>query len=267
MAFFELLKKAPFLGAFFVSAVLPLVAWAQCPLPDGLESVAVARVVDGDTVRLQDGRSVRLIGINAPELSGRGRSDEPFAQAARQRLQALVDESAGRLGLVSGDPARDRYGRTLAHLYDSRNRSLEALLLAEGLAYLIAYAPGDAWLQCLDEAERSARAGAQGLWRQPVVITPVAIRRSGFALVRGTVMAVERNRGGLWVELRGGLVAHIDRRRIDSFDEASLRRMLGRQVEVRGWIVDRSRNGGAVAQARWLLPVTHPQMIRLSSSD
>ena len=43
-----------------------------------LQNVEVARVVDGDTVRLRDGRSVRLIGINAPELAHNGRTTEPL---------------------------------------------------------------------------------------------------------------------------------------------------------------------------------------------
>lgn len=76
-------------------------------------------MVDGDTVHLRDGRSVRLIGINAPELAHNGRTTEPFAEAAKQRLQALVSASDGRLALQPGRQPRDHYGRTLAHLFDA----------------------------------------------------------------------------------------------------------------------------------------------------
>lgn len=58
----------------------------------------VRQVVDGDTLRLVDGRSVRLIGINTPEVGRKGRSSEPYAEAARRRLQALVNASDGRVG-------------------------------------------------------------------------------------------------------------------------------------------------------------------------
>ncbi|MBF3305298.1 thermonuclease family protein, partial [Pseudomonas aeruginosa] len=79
------------MGAFFMSVVSAFAGAAEACRPTGaLQNVEVARVVDGDTVRLRDGRSVRLIGINAPELAHNGRTTEPFAEAAKQRLQALV---------------------------------------------------------------------------------------------------------------------------------------------------------------------------------
>ncbi|WP_423814444.1 thermonuclease family protein, partial [Pseudomonas viridiflava] len=92
-------------------------AQAYCPSPSGLTSVVVQRVVDGDSLRLSDGRSVRMIGLNTPELGKQGRSDEPLAVAARLRLQALVDASGGRVGLRPGKQVKDHYGRTLAHIY------------------------------------------------------------------------------------------------------------------------------------------------------
>ena len=104
MGFCQLLKKASLAGAFFVPAIWLSAAQAQvfCPAPAALARVEVQRVVDGDTVRLKDGRSVRMIGINTPETGRKGRADEPFAVAARQRLQALVQASDGRVGLVPG---------------------------------------------------------------------------------------------------------------------------------------------------------------------
>ena len=93
----SLLKKAPRVGAFFVGVFWLGAAQAEvyCPALGGLSTVQVRQVIDGDTLRLQDGRSVRLIGINAPEIGRKGQSDEPYAVAARRRLQALVDDSDG----------------------------------------------------------------------------------------------------------------------------------------------------------------------------
>ena len=96
------MKKASLAGAFFVSAIWLSAAQAFCPAPAGLDSATVQRVVDGDTLRLSDGRNVRMIGLNTPELGKQGRSDEPFAVAARKRLEALVAESDGRVGLRLG---------------------------------------------------------------------------------------------------------------------------------------------------------------------
>ena len=85
-----LLKKASLVGAFFVGVIWHFPVLAFCPQPDKPQWVAVRQVVDGDTLRLVDGRSVRLIGINAPEIGRKGRTSEPYAEAARRRLQALV---------------------------------------------------------------------------------------------------------------------------------------------------------------------------------
>jgi endonuclease YncB( thermonuclease family) len=74
-------------------------------------SARVWYVVDGDTVRLGNGKYVRLIGIDTPE---RGR---PYYRAAKRHLDKLVD---GRVRLVN--PAsvddHDRYGRLLRYVRD-----------------------------------------------------------------------------------------------------------------------------------------------------
>lgn len=137
---FALLQKAPLVGAF-MGVIWHFPALAFCPLPDRPQQVAVRQVVDGDTLRLVDGRSVRLIGINAPEIGRNGRTSEPYAEAAKRRLQALVKASDGRVGLVPGIDAKDKYGRTLAHIYSRSGDNLEAQLLGEGLGYRVAVAP------------------------------------------------------------------------------------------------------------------------------
>ena len=105
------MKRRPSWAPF--RSILPA-GLAFCPSPGPLPLVSVAKVVDGDTLRLVDGRSVRLIGINTPELGRDGRKAEPFAVAAQRRLRALVEASNGRVGLVPGRESKDRYGRTLA---------------------------------------------------------------------------------------------------------------------------------------------------------
>ncbi|WP_422630761.1 thermonuclease family protein [Pseudomonas mucidolens] len=265
--FSSLVKKASLAGAFFVSATWLVAVQAEvfCPAPAAIDTVKVQRVVDGDTVRLTDGRSVRMIGVNAPETGKKGRSDEPFAVAARQRLQALVDASDGRVGMVLGRERKDRYGRTLAHLYDASGANLEARMLAEGLGFLVAVAPNVDLVACQQAAERSARQARVGLWRQSPVQKVTQIKRSGFALVSGRVSKVERNRGGIWIELQDSMVLRIAPNLLKQFDSASLKRLQGRNIEARGWVLDRSRRGGLKnGQARWLLPLTDPGMLQLA---
>lgn len=263
--FSRLMKKASLAGAFFVSAIWLSVAQAFCPAPAGLTSVTVQRVVDGDTLRLSDGRSVRMIGLNAPELGRQGRSDEPFAVAARQRLQALVDASGGRVGLQPGKQAKDHYGRTLAHIYSASGANLEAQMLADGLGFQVAVAPNVDLVACQQAAESSARKAGLGLWRQSPVLKAEQIQRSGFAVISGRVSKVQRNRGGIWIELQDALVLRVAPNLVGQFDNARLQALKGKQIEARGWIVDRSRRGGLQSgQSRWLLPLTDSSMLQRS---
>ncbi|WP_447783265.1 thermonuclease family protein [Pseudomonas germanica] len=263
MGFSSLLKKASLAGAFFVSAIWLSGAQAYCPAPTGLTSVTVQRVVDGDTLRLSDGRSVRMIGLNTPELGKQGRSDEPFAVAARKRLQALVDASGGRVGLLPGTQAKDHYGRTLAHIYSASGANLEAQMLADGLGYQVAVAPNVDLVACQQAAERSARKAGLGLWRQSPVLKAAQIQRSGFAVISGRVSKVQRNRGGIWIELQDALVLRVAPNLVGQFDNVRLLALKGKQIEARGWIVDRSRRAGLQSgQSRWLLPLTDPSMLQ-----
>ncbi|MGY1891111.1 thermonuclease family protein [Pseudomonas sp. SDT291_1_S447] len=268
MGFSSLLKKASLAGAFFVPAIWLSGAQAFCPAPAGLTSVTVQRVVDGDTLRLSDGRSVRMIGLNTPELGRQGRSDEPFAVAARKRLQALVDASGGHVGLRPGKQAKDHYGRTLAHIYSASGANLEAQMLADGLGFQVAVAPNVDLVACQQTAERSARKAGLGLWRQSPVLKAEQIQRSGFAVISGRVSKVQRNRGGIWIELQDALVLRVAPNLVGQFDNARLQALKGKQIEARGWIVDRSRRSGLQSgQSRWLLPLTDPSMLQTRAKE
>jgi len=244
MGFSSLLKKASLVGAFFVSAIWLPGVQAFCPAPAGLTSVTVQRVVDGDTLRLTDGRSVRMIGLNTPELGRNGRSDEPFAVIARKHLETLVAASDGRVGLRPGKQHQDRYGRTLAHVFDAKGGNLEAQLLAEGLGFQVAVAPNNEFAQCQQAAERSARQARRGVWRASPVLKTAQIRQSGFTLLGGQVLGVQRNRGGIWIELQDSVVLRVAPNVREQFAVHALDRLKGKQIEARGWVVDRSRRDG-----------------------
>ncbi|WP_420329665.1 thermonuclease family protein [Pseudomonas rhizosphaerae] len=254
------------MGAFFVGVFWLGIAQAQvyCPAPGGLDTAQVRQVIDGDTLRLQDGRSVRMIGINAPEIGRQGRDDEPYAVAARRRLQALVDDSDGLVGLQLGRESKDRYQRTLAHVYGRGGVNFEAQLLTDGLALQVAVAPNVEQVACQQLAERAARKAGLGLWRQSPAIAAAQVERAGFALLGGRVSKVERNRAGAWIELDDSVVLHVAPKVFEQFPEGWLDSLEGRQVEARGWVLDRSRRGKQSAgQLRWMLPVSDPAMVQM----
>ncbi|WP_434457720.1 thermonuclease family protein [Stutzerimonas urumqiensis] len=252
-------RKAPLVGAFFMALYFTgdVVADTSesCRPPAAAQVVQVSKVIDGDTLRLASGRSLRLIGLNAPELGGRGKSAQPYAEAARRALAEHVRRSDGRLRLVSGAEATDRYGRLLGHAYDRGGRNLEAVMLAQGMGYFVAIAPNTALAACHLAAESEARRTSRGVWQRSPVIEADRITQGGFAVVRGRVERVERNRGGVWLELHGQAVVRLVGE-LDGLDEPE--RLEGRRVEVRGWIVERK----ATRHARWMITVSHAAMLK-----
>lgn len=261
-----LLKKASLVGAFFVAAIWQLPALAFCSMSAAeqakVQTVAVRQVIDGDTLRLNNGSRVRLIGINAPEIGRKGRTSEPFAETARQRLQALVKASGGQVGLLRGKAPSDKYGRTLAHVFGRSGDNFEAQLLSDGLALRVAVAPNTAFSGCQQQAEQAARSARAGLWARPPTVTPGQLSKPGFALISGQVRAIKRNSGGIWIELDESLVLQVPPRLMGTFTRAFTEGLEGRHIEARGWVLDRSRKAGLKpGQARWLLPLTDPSML------
>ena len=260
MRFSEHLKKASHVGAFFVFVLFSLQAQALCPVSGALARVKVATVIDGDTLRLADGRSVRLIGLNAPEIGRKGTRGEPFAEAAKLKLKALVSASNWQVGLRIGPQAKDHYGRVLAHAYDDKDRNLEALLLADGLGVFVAIAPNTQLVSCHRRVEHEARMAGRGVWRKSPVIPAKQLRKGGFAIIKARVERVESNRGGIWLELGGSAVLQVPHDAAASFGE-SLHNLAGKELEARGWVLDRKGRADLSRQARWLLKISHPSML------
>ncbi|WP_461481503.1 thermonuclease family protein [Porticoccus sp.] len=227
-------------GAFFVGACFfgpfEAVAEAPCEAFAKTEKVAVAQIYDGDTLKLRDGRNIRLIGINATEVGHRGASDQPFARAASRAVEDFVAK-AGELELLLDRQASDHYGRTLAHLYNGRGENLEQFLLAQGLAYHVAIPPNLTLAACLAAAEQQARIAKKGLWGHRGIASVPAdhIARGGFQRVRGRVTAVER--GKQWrLSLDNHLTAITYPENQQYFDPLWFDALLGRQVELQGWV-------------------------------
>jgi micrococcal nuclease len=118
----------------------------------------VVRIVDGDTVEVSPGGSVRLIGIDTPE---RGRC---YAQEATNRQAALT---AGQTVFLEADPSqddRDRYNRLLRYIWLPDGRMVNALLVAEGYAYEYTYREPYRYTEQFMQLEHEAYRSGLGLW-------------------------------------------------------------------------------------------------------
>jgi len=243
--------------------------FAACPPPHIDESAEVAYVYDGDTVRLKDGRHIRLIGINTPELAHKGKTkqrspekDEPLAQEARQAVIRLIKPSA-RIGLQFGPDREDRYHRGLAHVFLADGSSLEAHLLEMGLATTISIPPNVVRLDCYLEAEKTAEKRGAGIWShpyfRPLAATSVKPRDRGYHRVRGTVEHVGQSRKSIWLDFVGGFSVRIPRKDLRYFENLKPERWLKREITVRGWIS--SYHGEA------LMTIRHPAQIEADENN
>ncbi len=102
-------------------------------------SAVVSDIIDGDTVILDDGTEVRLVGIQAPKLPlGRtGFETQPLAPEAKAALRDLA--LGQRVTLYYGGQPVDRWNRALAHLRDSGGRWLQGEMLRRGLARVYSF--------------------------------------------------------------------------------------------------------------------------------
>src|SRR5690606_10896037 len=122
--------------------------------PEG-DVVRVVGVVDGDTLRVSvDGTTerLRIIGIDAPELSG----NECYAQKSSSKMQSLVQSRDVRIVADPTQDDRDQYDRILRHVWtlDGTNVALE--LVAAGLATEYTYSRAYAGQAEYREAEAAA---------------------------------------------------------------------------------------------------------------
>ena len=236
----------PLLATLFLVAMSA--GYADCPADRTDERIRVAFVYDGDTVRLDDGRSVRLIGLDTPEIGHDGAPTQPFAEQARTALEKLL---AGHqyIRLRYDAERQDRYRRTLAHIYLDDGRSVTALLIEQGLATTLVVPP-DLWnLDCYRAAEQRAQAERRGIWAlaayQPVASTALASDAQGFHLIRGRVTRVGASRKSVWLTLEGGVSLRIDRNDLHYFSTPP-EQLHGRTVIARGWPYPGTKGGPVI---------------------
>lgn len=208
----------------------------NCAPPGPTESVTISTVVDGDTVHLQDGRKVRLIGINTPELGHNGEPSQPWSSQAQSALLQFLDSQPAQL-LFDKDKF-DNHGRVLAHLYNHQGGSAEAHLLKLGLGWHVAVPPNLTLANCLAKAEMWARDRHLGVWSANGIAATQArlVNRGGFQRVRGTVSNVNFGKTAWWIVLDNWVAAVIYPENQHRFDRATLQDLMGKPIEIQGWV-------------------------------
>ncbi|MFZ1720656.1 MAG: thermonuclease family protein [Candidatus Moraniibacteriota bacterium] len=126
------------------------------------EWVKVARVIDGDTIELENREKVRYVGVNTPESVDPRRKVECFGKESSAYNKNLVEGKWVRLEWDISD--RDKYGRLLRSVYLEDGTFVNEILVREGYAHASPYTPDISKKELFREAEMDARMNARGLW-------------------------------------------------------------------------------------------------------
>lgn len=243
-----------------------LLNWLVLAGAASAEPLRVTAVLDGDTLELEDGRRVRLAGIEAAKPPRHANPADgrvwPLAEAATRTLSELA---LGRRVSLHGPAPLDRHGRLLAHLVREDGLWLQSALVVRGLARVHTRPDARAYAAELLAGEEGARNAGRGLWRSRVYAVrdaadpeELARDRDSFQLVEGVVLAVTKSGGEAWLDFgadwRSDVTVHIGRAAMREVTRAGIDPLSfeGRRVRVRGWIT--LRNGP-------LIEIAHPEQI------
>ena len=225
---------AAVLGAIAPAVTGPALAASACSFEPQGEG-RVSAIIDARTFRMDDGREVRLAGIETVTADG---------SAA---LGALV---AGRNVTLRGETdAPDRYGRQPAFVFvEQAATSVQNQLLAQGDALVSGTVADKACAAELSAAEAAARRARRGIWADSAAIKnaespgDILARIGQFTVVEGKVLSVRQagattyiNFGRRWTR---DFAVTISRRVMPAFEAAgiSLKSLENKRIRVRGWI-------------------------------
>jgi micrococcal nuclease len=134
----------------------------RVPVPSSSAATRLCvRVVDGDTLELDGGERVRLIGVDTPETVDPRRPVQYFGKEASAFTRRLAQGKTVRLEY--DQDTRDRYNRTLAYVYLPDGTLLNAELIRQGYGHAYTRFPFRYQEQFL-ALEREAREQGRGLW-------------------------------------------------------------------------------------------------------
>ncbi|OQK17738.1 hypothetical protein AU255_07700 [Methyloprofundus sedimenti] len=216
----------------------------------------VQKVYDGDTVLLSDGRKIRLLGINTPEIEHADQAEQAGGEVARQWLtQQLLNT---RVRLEFDSEKRDKYKRHLAHIFTEQGLHLNRELVRLGYASTSIYPPNLKYVAELLAAQQVAETGRLGIWQYsdyaPKFTSELSNKnKQGWQRIIGRVLRIKSTSKSRYLKLNDNFDVRIKKEHLQYFDTLSL--LKGKKIEVRGW-VNKYKNGFSVL-------VRHPSALKI----
>ena len=134
------------------------------------EAFFVTKVIDGDTIVLENGEKVRYLGINTPELNHPKKKVECFSNQAYKKNKELV---LGKKVFLKKDVSeKDKYGRLLRYVFLDEKMSTDTAsfvnlyLVKNGFAYAVTFPPDVKYTDLFLTAQKEAQQKNLGLWQK-----------------------------------------------------------------------------------------------------
>jgi len=266
----HLLKKALLFSAFFYVCSVSSAA-TVCPPQHIDESARVNYVYDGDTLQLEDGRKIRLLGIDTPEVFSKRKhiADDIKQQgeAAKVALQKQLSLANNRISLAYGPQRFDRYRRTLAHVFLPNGKNLQAWLISQGYAIAFTTPPNDRMSNCYQQQEAQAIKSQRGIWQLP----KYQIKRSnqltqnsdGFHRIQAKVTRIWQSQYRVTLFLDENIEVQIYRNDLLNFNAQMLNNLQNKSVLIRGWLHVKKSNKNMQNKPRFKMSLRHPDAIKV----
>lgn len=214
----------------------------QLITPPTRSKYRVTRVIDGDTIVLENNKRVRLLGINAPEIGNRYHPGEPGGAEAKKWLQEKLQ---GRSVYLEHDrQTHDHYKRILAHLYLPDGEHVNLSLVEKGLAVVNLIPPNLLHANTIIRAQQRAESRKLGIWSmkhyQPRPLAKLTEKPFGWQRYRVKARTLKRNRRFSRLTISDNLDLSFANRDLALFPP--LETYLNKPLEVRGWVSRRKNH-------------------------
>lgn len=207
------------LNRYTLAVVTTIAAWLTACASIDIQSLPgsptvtqaeVSRVVDGDTIVVKHlagpplpAQRIRLIGVNAPEITGR---TEPYGKEAAGFVDRLLD---GKVVWLEKDVSDiDRYQRALRYVWlaepsqsptldEIRQHMVNAILVAEGYAQVATFPPDVKYVDLFLNWQQEAREAGRGLWSLAEASAPEILSVTTPVYLGETVTLVAKSTPGV----------------------------------------------------------------------
>lgn len=150
-----------------ISKSTPKISQTNVIQKEATNEATVSHVVDGDTIKISTGQTIRFIGIDTPELHHPKKSVQCFGKEAKDETTKLIFGKHVRLEKDVSE--KDRYGRLLRYVYVD-GKMINEVLVKQGYARINTFPPDVKYANLFLLAQKEAQNQNRGLWKSCINI-------------------------------------------------------------------------------------------------